>query len=151
MKKKRDHARHERIAAALFFLGVIIVCGMVFLKDPKITGYATKEQRIEVMNKQSYAAVNDLWTVRFKTEGGGELQIVEIGDAFYYITKPEIRCGSEVMDYEIKGGTITLSNYNCEQVGSISMGVRNEGIQTLRINFGNKDYASNTAVRKENI
>ncbi|MFH1332034.1 MAG: hypothetical protein ABIH63_01995 [archaeon] len=148
MKKKRDH---ERIAVALFLVGVIMICGIVFLKNPRIVGYATMEQSIQVLNKQSYAAVYDTWTVRFKTEGEGDLQISEVGDTFYYVGNIKVSCGSEPLDYEVKGGTAVVSNYNCNQVGSISMEVRNEGIQRLKFKFGNKDYASNTAVRKENI
>lgn len=148
MKKKRDY---ERRAVALFLICVFLICGVLLLRDPRVISYATKEKSIEIMNKQSYSAVNNIWTIRFVTEGKGDLEIGEIKDAFYDLSRPEIKCGEEIFNYELEGSKITVKDYECEQIGSATTEIRREGIQTLKMTFGNKAYASNIAITKEKI
>ncbi len=152
--KKRQKGKergHEHKAFALFLVFVFIACVAVLLKNPKIVGYATKEQSIEVLNKQSYTAVNEQWIVRFQTEGEGDLEIIEIQDSFYLVGMPYIRCGDQIVPYEYKTGKFIAKDYKCDLVSTITMEVREEGIETIKLKFGNKDYASNTAIRKEKI
>ena len=151
MKKRKKEGKHEHKAAALFVVGVLIICSIALLKDPRVIGYATKEQSIEALNKHSYSAVYETWTLMFKTEGSGDLEIDEVSDAFYSLGMPEIRCGNDIVNYEQKNGKFIVKDYECNQVGSLTMEVRMEGIQTIKLLFGNREYASNTAIRKEKI
>jgi len=150
-KNMKKEKRHEKIAVILFLTVVIMISGIALLRDPRVVSYATKEKSISIINEQSYAAVNNEWAIRFKTEGRGDLEISEIKDAFYDIGPLQIRCGDRVMDYQSEGGKITAADYTCDQIGVITTKIREEGIQTLKITFGNKDYASNIATTKENL
>ncbi|MEM4245034.1 MAG: hypothetical protein QXR60_02415 [Candidatus Nanoarchaeia archaeon] len=148
MPKKRTN--HERRAVALFIAAILFIVGWAVLKDPKVVGYATARNSIEVINPQSYTNVNDYWQIRFFTKGQGDLRISEVKESFYSLSKPEIRCGDELIDYEYDS-TITINDYRCDEVGSITAKVKKEGIQKLRINFCNEVYVTNFATKKENI
>jgi hypothetical protein len=153
MKKRAEKQKsHEHKIVVLFLIGVFVICGMVLLKDARVIGYATlSEQKIEIMNKQSYAAVNDPWTIRFKTQGEGDLQISDIKEAFYDITPLQIRCGDQLFNYEEQGDMLVVKDYKCDLVSTITTEIRQEGLQTLKLKFGNKVYAENTAITKEKI
>lgn len=151
MKKRKKEEKHDHKAAALFIVAVLIVCGMIFLREPRVVSYATARNSIEVMNKQSYTNVGGTWTIRFLTQGQGELEISEVKDSFYYLSPLQIRCGNGNVNYELKGGSIIIKDYKCDTVGSITTQIQEEGIQTLRISFGNRAYVMNIAAKKENI
>ncbi len=149
MRKKEMH--NEKKILVLFFVIVVVVCAIVFLRDPRVVSYATKEQSISLLSKQSYAAVGDDWVVRFKTDGRGALEISDIKDSFYDVSPFEVRCGNDVVDYESGSGGISVVDYKCDEVSTLKTQIRSEGIQTLKLKFGNKVYSSNIAIAKEKI
>ncbi len=149
MRKKEMH--NEKKALLIFFFIVVVICSIVFLRDPRIVSYATKEQSISLLNKQSYAAVGDGWVIKFKTEGRGALEISDIEDSFYDISPFELRCGNNLINYESGSGSLSVADYKCDEVSTLNTQIRSEGIQTLKIKFGNKVYPSNTAISKEKI
>lgn len=143
MHKKKSF---EKDITILFIAAVFVVVGIVFLKDPKVVSYAVVDQNLEILNKQSYTSMPDSWVVRFKSQGQGDLEVINIGDSFYEVSPFEVKCGSKVFDYKTYDNKIVVKNYECEEVGSISAKILNQGSQTLKIKFGNSVSAYNTAI-----
>lgn len=141
---------NERKAAVLFIIAVFLVAGLVLLRDPRVEGYATAENKVKVINEESYVPVNSEWEIRFTAQGSGDLEISEIRESFYDLSGLEVMCDEQKFPYNTEGGKITVKDYSCDGVGKITSRVIGEGKQTLKISLGNKDYATNTA-RKENI
>lgn len=148
MKNKKNH---EKTAVILFIAAVMTIVGWAALKEPQVVSYATLRNSIDVINEQSYTSVGEEWIIRFSTVGEGELEINEVRDSFYYLSEPEISCEGKGFDYELKGIRIIVKDYKCDGIGLISMKIKREGIQKLRINFGDELYVTNIGTKKENI
>lgn len=143
MPKKKSF---EKEIVALFIVSIFVIVGIVFLKDPRVVSYAVVDQNLELLNKQSYSSPNSFWDVRFKAQGQGDLEVVNLGDSFYDVSPFEVKCGSKVFDYKTYDNKIVVEGYECEEVGSISTKILNQGSQTLKIKFGNSVSAYNIAI-----
>ena len=84
----------------------------------------TFEISINVLNVQSYPTVGGNWTVRFNTTGKADLRIRAINGTTWSNKNEnddlkflQVKCGSELLDYEWINDSVIVNNYTCNETG----------------------------------
>ncbi len=114
----------------------------------------TFEIEIRVINVQSYPMVGGKWTVEFETVGQADLIITAFNgttwnndpDNTVDLNFLEIKCGSEVLNYQWTAGAVVITDYTCNASGFEVSDVITPGSHHLEFDFGGlKAYAHNYA------
>jgi hypothetical protein len=93
------------------------------------------------------------WTVVFNTTGTANLTITAVNGTTWGNTNEdndlkflELRCGSEILDYQWINNSIFIENYSCDETGYEASKVLKAGKHTLEFRFGDDvKYAYNQA------
>ena len=111
--------------------------------------------KVVVLNKQSYPHVGGNWTVFFKTEGRGDLQIIPVGGTSFGkdLKFLEIGCEDYLYPFSVVDGKILIKDFYCNSTSFEVSHVITRGAHHLKFEFlGSADYASNFATdQKDNL
>ena len=116
------------------------------------------EQRIEVINVQSYPTVGGNWSVAFNTTGKADLTITAVNGTTWSNQNEEndlkfleVRHGDGVLDYEwiYESCSVLIRNFSSDETNFEVSKVLTTGKHTLQFRFGDDiEYAYNYAVNE---
>jgi len=113
MTQKPTHNKTV-IVTGLFLLFIALACALPIASESPPGGDAN----ITIINPQSYPAVGGNWTVLFNTTGTADLWITAVNGTEFNkdLEFLEIRCGDEILNYELINNSILIRDYECSEI-----------------------------------
>jgi len=125
----------------LIVLFIALACALPIASESPPGGDAN----ITIINPQSYPAVGGSWTVMFNTTGTADLWITAVNGTEFNkdLMFLEVRCGDEILNYELINNSIFIGNYECSETGTGTGKVLTSGKHHLEFKFGLQTHNHN--------
>ena len=139
MTQKPTHNKTV-IVTGLFLLFIALACALPIASESPPGGDAN----ITIINPQSYPAVGGSWTVMFNTTGTADLWITAVNGTEFNkdLMFLGVRCGNEILNYELINNSIFVGNYECSETGTGTGKVLSAGKHHLEFRFSDAvEYA----------